>query len=252
MYMATGLFKRIPSEDYFAVTGALQLTALMPRTIIRGSDLHNDIIWIQSDNSQMRDRTMQFYHLPSLYREGVFLCFIKPVSRLVQRLSRDNPLARAIVKADKSTSPHALAEKLGFSKWLNSDTWFELHSSFSAFRVDMPAREIEFPSDMPEFDREQRKMSNARIRKVKYPEAITSTELTLSANQLAEIEKLAVLFNSPDKLPTAQDLIAMKSDFANAILRELANTASENLDGGLRKVKESIPTEVLEKIANQE
>ena len=112
----------------------------------------------------------------------------------------------------------------------------------------MPIRDLALPTSMPEFDKARVLATYDRIRKVVTPESMQQMELTLTKSQLEEIEKLVKLFSSPDKLPTVDELVALKSEFADAILRELAKTSSENLDSGLRKIKETMPKQVLDEI----
>lgn len=248
------IYQQFSSDQMSSVTGALDLHQFMPVSVIRGGDINMSSIWIQIDPYVIRMRKKVFYHFPLTDTEGVWLCFIKPVERLPRIMGKDTTQLNIAINAiDKTMPPHELAKKLGFNEWLNKNTWFELADEFSIFRVaDLPIRGLELPASIGKISREQLRLQNDRIREVQKSEPIRQKEFTLSETQLEEIKKLIKLFQAPDKLPSVEELVAMKSEFADAILRELAKTSSENLNDGLRKVKETIPKKVLEDIFKQQ
>jgi len=242
----------IPSASLRAVLpvkSTLNLTPIAPLTVLRGKNIPANFIWVQKDPYPLRFRTRRIYNNPKLAFEGVWIFFLKPVSRIPKALSADSSeVSQKIFQYDRSASPHQLAKEFGVDTWFNESNWFELAFDYSAFHLQgRTIRELPLPEQLNSNLRIQLTEFYEKVRNIRKNQKtkIKESEFSISAKQLKEIETLIKLFQNPNSPPSIEQLLELKSEFSDAILREIGKKAPSELNEGLRTLKESLPEKFL-------
>lgn len=238
-----------PILKYAEITGILELRTLFPLQSIRGLEPENRI-WVQIDPTDILERNKKFQHIPALASEGVWICFLRPVKSLPKTLRRDgDELCTAIADFGKDHSLAEVAEKFSFSSWLNDKTWFMPAIDFSIFQIDRKIRDLSFPQNLQKSDADQIKDRLARVRAISSP--FEKDQFKFSELEVAEVIRLAELFDRKDGRVSIDDIAETGSEVGNEIIRQLALMPSNKLDKKLREVKESIPQSLIEKIFSE-
>gem|GEM_PF-1889572 len=225
------IHQNIPLTDHPVIRpikSTLNLTPVAPLNILRGNEIPSNLIWVQMDPYALRFRKQIVYSFPKLNHEGVWLFFIRPVSKLPKALSADSSeVSKKIFQYDRSASPHQLAKEFGVDTWFNKGNWFELAFDYSAFYLEgRTIRDLPLPDTLNPHFRAQLTELHEKVRSIRKNQKTKTkeSEFSISAKQLKEIEMLIKLFQNPDSPPSIEQLPELKSEFSDAILREISGT----------------------------
>jgi len=232
-----------PGPEKSDVRSALEIRPLVPVLYLRGGG-NKDLINVQLNTYILaRNRRLAPRYFAKFNEQGTWLYFIRPVSRLpdVFALTVHSEISQKIQGVDKDTPPHDFAKSFGLDSWLRRDNWFELAEPRSAVFISPEIRELQ---PIHQYDQVYTDQLNSRVQKtlaLREQRGSLNEILMLTDEQVEEIKRLVEMFPSDGKVPNVDDLLAMKSPFADAILRELSRKPMEELDSNLRVLKESIP-----------
>lgn len=216
----------IPSTMMFEIREALDIIRLVPVLYLRGFG-SGHIINVQLNRWPLKRSGGSFpaYFLKS-NEEGTWLYFIRPVTQLseVIRKVASSDISEKLEAMDKDLSPHTVAKKLGFDSWLRKDNWFELAERNSAVLIGFSIRDLEPIHEYGELFLEQLNSQNQLSLSLREQRRDPATTIVLDDEQFEAIKKLLEMFSADGKVPSVDDLIAMKSPFADAILAELSKS----------------------------